>query len=42
MGLRGGIVAILVGAAIIFFLFPRREQEQALLEQYATLDDSQA
>ena len=29
-----GIVAIVVGAAIVYFLFPRREQEQELLRRY--------
>ena len=29
-----GIVAILLGAAVVFFLFPRREQEEALLARY--------
>ena len=33
-----GIVAVLVGAAIVFFLFPRRELEQKLLEEYAAAD----
>jgi DHA2 family multidrug resistance protein-like MFS transporter len=29
-----GIVAVLVGAAIVFFLFPRKEQEERLLAAY--------
>jgi MFS transporter, DHA2 family, multidrug resistance protein len=29
-----GIIAILIGAAIVFVLFPRRAEEQALLAQY--------
>ena len=31
-----GIVAIVVGAILVFFFFPRREREQALLADYAT------
>jgi MFS transporter, DHA2 family, multidrug resistance protein len=33
-----GIVAIVVGAALVYFLFPKREDELALLERYATED----
>jgi MFS transporter, DHA2 family, multidrug resistance protein len=33
-----GIVAVLLGAALVFFGFPRRDEEQALLEQYAAED----
>jgi hypothetical protein len=33
-----GIAAILVGAALIFFLFPKREQEEALLARYHAED----
>ena len=33
-----GIVAVLLGAALVFFGFPKRDQEQALLEQYAAED----
>ncbi len=33
-----GIVAIGLGAALVFFLFPRRDEEQALLAQYAVED----
>ena len=29
-----GIVAILLGAALIFFLFPKRDAERELLAQY--------
>jgi len=29
-----GIIAILLGAAVVFFLFPKREQEEALLAAY--------
>jgi len=29
-----GIVAILLGAALVFFLFPKRDEEQLLLSQY--------
>jgi DHA2 family multidrug resistance protein-like MFS transporter len=33
-----GIIAILLGASVVFFLFPRKDQEVALLEQYAAQD----
>jgi hypothetical protein len=33
-----GIVAILLGAAVVFFLFPKREQERELLERYHAED----
>jgi MFS transporter, DHA2 family, multidrug resistance protein len=33
-----GIVAILIGAAIVFFLFPRRDEEIRLLTEYHTQD----
>ncbi len=33
-----GIVAILLGAALIYFLFPKRDQEEALLAQYHAED----
>src|SRR6266542_4352957 len=33
-----GIVAILVGAALVFFLYPKKEQEQALLAEYQQAD----
>ncbi|HEX6886982.1 MAG TPA: MFS transporter [Candidatus Nanopelagicales bacterium] len=33
-----GIVAVLVGALIIFFLFPKRDEEQATLARYAEED----
>jgi MFS family permease len=36
-----GIVAILLGAALIFFLFPRKEREEELLEQYHSEDVSE-
>jgi EmrB/QacA subfamily drug resistance transporter len=35
-----GIVAILLGAALVFFLFPRREREEELLAQYHDADAS--
>jgi DHA2 family multidrug resistance protein-like MFS transporter len=35
-----GIVAILLGAALVFFLFPRREDETRLLAQYHSEDTS--
>jgi MFS transporter, DHA2 family, multidrug resistance protein len=33
-----GIVAILLGAALVFFMFPKRDSEQALLAEYAAED----
>jgi MFS family permease len=33
-----GIVAILLGAALVFFMFPKKEQEAALLRQYLETD----
>ncbi len=33
-----GIVAIALGAALVFFLFPKKEQEEALLERYHAED----
>jgi EmrB/QacA subfamily drug resistance transporter len=33
-----GIVAVLIGAALVFFAFPKRDEEQHLLAQYATED----
>jgi MFS transporter, DHA2 family, multidrug resistance protein len=33
-----GIVAILLGALLIFFLFPKKEREEELLEQYHSED----
>jgi DHA2 family multidrug resistance protein-like MFS transporter len=33
-----GIVAILLGGALVFFAFPRRDEEQRLLAQYAAED----
>jgi MFS transporter, DHA2 family, multidrug resistance protein len=35
-----GIVAIVLGAALVFFMFPRRDQEQALLAEYGAEDRS--
>jgi MFS transporter, DHA2 family, multidrug resistance protein len=35
-----GIVAILLGAALIYFLFPKKEREQELLAQYHAEDTS--
>jgi MFS family permease len=37
-----GIVAILTGAALVFFAFPRREQEQRLLARYHAEDSGVA
>jgi DHA2 family multidrug resistance protein-like MFS transporter len=33
-----GIVAIVLGGALVFFLFPRKDEEGALLEHYHALD----
>ena len=35
-----GILAILVGAGLVFFLFPRKDQEDALLARYAAEDSA--
>jgi MFS transporter, DHA2 family, multidrug resistance protein len=36
-----GIVAIVLGAALIFFLFPKKDEEEALLAQYHAEDVSE-
>jgi DHA2 family multidrug resistance protein-like MFS transporter len=33
-----GIIAIVLGAALVFFLFPRNDEERRLLEQYSAED----
>jgi MFS transporter, DHA2 family, multidrug resistance protein len=33
-----GIVAVLIGAALVFFVFPRRKQEQEMLAEFARED----
>jgi hypothetical protein len=33
-----GIFAVLLGAALVFFLFPKKDEEEALLAQYAAED----
>ena len=33
-----GLVAVLLGAVLVFFLFPRKDDEQQLLERYAAED----
>jgi len=33
-----GVVAVLVGAALVFFLFPRKHEEQQLLAEYRAAD----
>jgi DHA2 family multidrug resistance protein-like MFS transporter len=33
-----GVIAILLGAALVFFVFPRKQQEESLLETYHTQD----
>jgi MFS transporter, DHA2 family, multidrug resistance protein len=35
-----GIVAIVLGAALVFFMFPKRDQEQALLAKYGAEDSA--
>ena len=37
-----GIVAIVLGAAVVFFLFPRRDQERELLMRYHQEDTAAA
>jgi MFS family permease len=37
-----GIVAVLLGAVVVFFAFPRKEREQALLAEYAASDAAAA
>lgn len=37
-----GIIAILIGAAVVFFLFPRRDQERELIAGYGAEDASRA
>ena len=33
-----GIVAVLVGATLVFFMFPKQDEEEALLRQYHDTD----
>ena len=33
-----GVLAVLLGAALVFFLFPRKQEEQELLERYRIED----
>ena len=33
-----GIVAVVIGAAVVFTLFPKKDDEEALLAQYAAQD----
>jgi EmrB/QacA subfamily drug resistance transporter len=37
-----GIIAVLLGAAVVFFLFPKHERENELLQEYATQDSGSA
>ena len=37
-----GIVAIVLGAVLVFFLFPKKDEEEALLAQYHLEDTSGA
>jgi DHA2 family multidrug resistance protein-like MFS transporter len=34
-----GIIAVLMGATLVFFMFPRKTQEQELLAQYHAIDE---
>jgi MFS transporter, DHA2 family, multidrug resistance protein len=40
MAYTAGIIAVLLGAALVFFLFPKKEEEEALLASYADEDQS--
>jgi MFS transporter, DHA2 family, multidrug resistance protein len=42
MAYTAGIVAVLLGAALVFFLFPKKDEEEALLEQYHAEDTKPA
>ena len=33
-----GIIAVLVGATLVFFMFPKKAEEEALLRQYHDTD----
>jgi len=37
-----GAIAILLGAVLVFFLFPRKQEEQQLLEQYHAEDEARS
>ena len=37
-----GIVAILLGSALVFFMFPKRDAETRMLAEYATVDSGEA
>ena len=37
-----GVIAVLIGAAIVFFLFPKKDDEQRLLAEYHAEDATQA
>ena len=37
-GLSAGLVAIVLGALLVFFMFPRRDEEQQLLRRYHAED----
>ena len=37
-----GLVAVLLGAALVFFMFPRKDEEQRLLAQYQAADAADA
>jgi hypothetical protein len=37
-GLSAGLVAIVLGALLAFFMFPRRDEEQQLLRRYHAED----
>ncbi len=35
-----GILAVLLGAALVFFIFPKAEKERTLLEEYHQQDNA--
>lgn len=37
-----GIIAVLIGAALVFYLYPKREEEHKLLNQYHAEDEPSA
>ena len=39
MGILAGIIAVALGAILVFFKFPHRDEEQRLLEEYREQDE---
>jgi len=37
-----GIIAVLLGAGLVFFMFPRRDEERRLLASYHAADEAEA